>query len=376
MHEDGVITSSKRLYILPPIQPSPQQVNPSPATNLRFRQILEHVSDFCVIGGLLLEISTEMQKENTIYDDFANSVAGRSSAVTAMMHFSPSNPFLSPRSTNCLNLNNSYSTLFRNYGSQSLSDAVPFDVALASADRQVHSSSSIMEFQQLYNRYTLCIGQLQDSLEEVDALRRENDSLRICNTDLGRRLALITSRERLFSDLNCLNISSPVATSPAASIATPRPHIEHNHIEQRSTERVSLPKSIAVRSSGYLKMNRPGQETTRQKSVGQSSPESQRVYVPGSKKEEEALEFEVYNQGMLKTELCNKWQETGACPYGENCQFAHGIKELRPVIRHPRYKTEVCRMVLTGDICPYGHRCHFRHTLTEQEQLMAAASPQ
>lgn len=98
--------------------------------------------------------------------------------------------------------------------------------------------------------------------------------------------------------------------------------------------------------------------------------EQQRVYVPGSKKEEEAVEFEVYNQGMLKTELCNKWQETGTCPYGENCQFAHGITELRPVIRHPRYKTEVCRMVLAGDMCPYGHRCHFRHSLTEEERRL------
>ncbi|KAL0378039.1 UNVERIFIED_CONTAM: Zinc finger CCCH domain-containing protein 14 [Sesamum radiatum] len=101
----------------------------------------------------------------------------------------------------------------------------------------------------------------------------------------------------------------------------------------------------------------------------------QRVCIPGVKKEEEALEFDVYNQGMFKTELCNKWQETGTCPYGENCQFAHGIKELRPVIRHPRYKTEVCRMVLAGDICPYGHRCHFRHSLTEQERLLAVSSP-
>ncbi|THG06699.1 hypothetical protein TEA_026607 [Camellia sinensis var. sinensis] len=97
---------------------------------------------------------------------------------------------------------------------------------------------------------------------------------------------------------------------------------------------------------------------------------SQRVYVPGGKREEEALEFEVYNQGMFKTELCNKWQETGKCPYGDNCQFAHGITELRPVIRHPRYKTEVCRMLLSGDSCPYGHRCHFRHSLTQQERLL------
>jgi butyrate response factor 1 len=83
-----------------------------------------------------------------------------------------------------------------------------------------------------------------------------------------------------------------------------------------------------------------------------------------------AAELDVCNQGMFKTELCNKWEETGACPYGDQCQFAHGVAELRPVIRHPRYKTEVCRMVLTGQVCPYGHRCHFRHSLTAAERLL------
>ncbi|XP_039689984.1 zinc finger CCCH domain-containing protein 15 [Medicago truncatula] len=62
--------------------------------------------------------------------------------------------------------------------------------------------------------------------------------------------------------------------------------------------------------------------------------------------------------------------KTGTCPYGDHCQFAHGIGELRQMIRHPRYKTEVCRMVLAGVVCPCGHRCHFRHALTEQEKAM------
>jgi len=101
----------------------------------------------------------------------------------------------------------------------------------------------------------------------------------------------------------------------------------------------------------------------------------QKVFVRGGQKEEEPLEMVVYNQGMFKTELCNKWQETGTCPYGDHCQFAHGIGELRPVIRHPRYKTEVCRMVLAGVVCPYGHRCHFRHALTEQEKAMSQPKP-
>lgn len=101
----------------------------------------------------------------------------------------------------------------------------------------------------------------------------------------------------------------------------------------------------------------------------------QKVYVCGGQKEEEPLEMTVYNEGMFKTELCNKWQETGSCPYNDHCQFAHGIGELRPVIRHPRYKTEVCRMVLAGVVCPYGHRCHFRHALTEQEKAISQPKP-
>lgn len=30
-----------------------------------------------------------------------------------------------------------------------------------------------------------------------------------------------------------------------------------------------------------------------------------------------------------KTVLCNKWSESGRCPYGPRCQFAHGESELR-----------------------------------------------
>jgi butyrate response factor len=100
----------------------------------------------------------------------------------------------------------------------------------------------------------------------------------------------------------------------------------------------------------------------------------QRPYVGADKaedtKEQRGVGPEVYNQGMFKTELCNKWEETGACPYGHKCQFAHGVAELRTVIRHPRYKTQVCRMVLACEPCPYGHRCHFRHTLTPAERLL------
>ncbi|KAK4426607.1 Zinc finger CCCH domain-containing protein 14 [Sesamum alatum] len=293
-----------------------------------------------------------MQKENILYDGLdATSDADKSSASAASpMHFSHSNPFLFPTSPTYVNsVPSFYSSFFQNYSSDSPSDTASFDGG--DTDRRLHDASCVLEYQQLYNRYRLCLGQLHDSIEEL--------------TPSVAKTSLFASPMRI----------SRTAPSAAAYPTATQPLTEHNRVERRSAERIPIPKSISVRSSGYLKMTQPSRNATGHKAVSQPAAALQRVCIPGSKKEEEALEFDAYNQGMFKTELCNKWEETGACPYGKNCQYAHGIKELRPVIRHPRYKTEVCRMVLAGDICPYGHRCHFRHSLTEQERLMAASSP-
>ncbi|KAK1269233.1 Zinc finger CCCH domain-containing protein 15 [Acorus gramineus] len=150
-------------------------------------------------------------------------------------------------------------------------------------------------------------------------------------------------------------------------------------VVERKPDRVTLPKSISIRSSGFVKMDRAGVRNGRLRVTSPLMELSQKAYEQAGEGDSTfssttttatagentpPLELEVYNQGTNKTELCNKWQETGSCPYGARCQFAHGITELRPVIRHPRYKTEVCRMVLHGLRCPYGHRCHFRHSTT------------
>ncbi|KAA8532635.1 hypothetical protein F0562_032549 [Nyssa sinensis] len=215
--------------------------------------------------------------------------------------------------------------------------AVDYMQALELASYSTQSRIN-MEHQELIDRHNLCLSHLREAEKEAEALRQENVNLRMANVDLHERL-------------------------------------------QSLVNRVSLPKSISVRSKGYLKALQAGgsngdrvRAPNRIKTVSPVN-ETQKVYVNGGKKEEQPVELEVFNQGMLKTELCNKWQETGACPYGDHCQFAHGIGELRPVLRHPRYKTEVCRMVLAGDRCPYGHRCHFRHTLTDEEKLMIPLRP-
>ncbi|XP_027078712.2 zinc finger CCCH domain-containing protein 15-like [Coffea arabica] len=253
-------------------------------------------------------------------------------------------------------------------------------------DRCHSDSSLILEYQQLYNRYAFCLANLRESIKEVQALGQDNESLRLANADLVHRLSLLsraTIHNCLLSDFNRLRISGNATPSPRlySREASPAPApdvIQQKRFQRRHlAERVSLPKSISIRSAGYLKFKPESAGKYEAPTTQASSPNRvnspplpdsekarQRVYVAGGGREEEASQFEVYNQGMSKTELCNKWQETGSCPFAGNCRFAHGIMELRPVIRHPRYKTEVCRMVLARDICPYGHRCHFRHSLS------------
>ncbi|XP_050508311.1 protein TIS11 isoform X2 [Diabrotica virgifera virgifera] len=71
------------------------------------------------------------------------------------------------------------------------------------------------------------------------------------------------------------------------------------------------------------------------------------------------------NTSRYKTELCRPFEEFGVCKYGDKCQFAHGMSELRSLARHPKYKTELCRTYHTVGFCPYGPRCHFVHNQDE-----------
>ncbi|XP_045137986.1 uncharacterized protein LOC123520121 [Portunus trituberculatus] len=67
------------------------------------------------------------------------------------------------------------------------------------------------------------------------------------------------------------------------------------------------------------------------------------------------------NPLRYKTELCRSFEESGDCRFGQACTFAHGLRELRAVLRHPRYKTDLCRTYHGAGYCQYGARCHFIH---------------
>ncbi|GAB2210788.1 hypothetical protein Droror1_Dr00016072 [Drosera rotundifolia] len=295
------------------------------------------------------------------------------------------------------------------------------DESSLATENRLYQARLVIEshlYQDLLNRYGIALNQIHDLSNETTSLLEENDMLRLANEELTRRLSCLLqylSKTALLQS----RLGAATSSSSSSSVLSLAEDLQRNSIgsmtsreinrELRSgpgyssnnsptsvidrkdgsdssgVERVCLPKSISVRSSGYLKMNPPAAGNINAGPVPNPAPapapgrsrvpsqlmDAARVYV---KREEKAVEMEVYNQGMYKTELCNKWQETGACPYGDQCQFAHGLSELRPVIRHPRYKTEVCRMVVAGVSCPYGHRCHFRHSLSDREKLMGQHS--
>jgi CCCH zinc finger protein C3H-4 len=65
---------------------------------------------------------------------------------------------------------------------------------------------------------------------------------------------------------------------------------------------------------------------------------------------------------LYKNLLC-RYFDSGFCPQGSNCTFAHGLEELRP----PRTLTSndsniPCRTFSAGKTCLYGTNCRFSHS--------------
>jgi butyrate response factor 1 len=72
-------------------------------------------------------------------------------------------------------------------------------------------------------------------------------------------------------------------------------------------------------------------------------------------------EFEKIRDPKYKTELCKKFEDTGKCPYGFKCRFAHGKEELNSKNTGNNYKKKLCKTFLENGFCPYGSRCSFKH---------------
>ncbi|XP_062109451.1 zinc finger CCCH domain-containing protein 15 [Humulus lupulus] len=273
------------------------------------------------------------------------------------------------------------------------SDSSITAVAVDDHRRRLYNSLLVQDRQEMVNRRSLCLNRLRQVSVEVTSLRTENSHLRSINVELNKQFRLLFQSalqnrlgsrsvfsEKGFGDGLWNRDQEELISREERQRTSP---IEHSR-PKKTVEAIDicsrLPKSISVKSEDYLKVSaqafvknggRSRDSSRSRTSATLQNIVKQKVNVGGGKKKEnhggDPVELDVYKQGALKTEICNKWQETGECPYGDHCQFAHGVEELRPVIRHPRYKTQVCRMVLNGVVCPYGHRCHFLHALPPRD---------
>ncbi|MFT7805983.1 zinc finger protein 36, C3H1 type-like 2 isoform X2 [Arapaima gigas] len=160
-------------------------------------------------------------------------------------------------------------------------------------------------------------------------------------------------------------VGAPVSSSSTSSGCSYTPgFFRRNSISSAD----SLSNSNKFPASAYSNLKESSSATAamnkenkfRERAYSETGERSQQLQVlqqkPGSQ----------INSTRYKTELCRPFEESGACKYGEKCQFAHGYHELRSLSRHPKYKTEPCRTFHTIGFCPYGPRCHFIHNADER----------
>ncbi|CAF2062194.1 unnamed protein product [Brassica oleracea] len=190
-------------------------------------------------------------------------------------------------------------------------------------DQLYHSSRSVM-----VNREALCYTRLHEASLEAEVLRLENAELRSLNLHLKKELdqlirSSLRNRYDMAPPLRMLSIGGNNENQNPAGDRDRDGDVSDvsptSVIGNEDVNRSSLPKSISVRSSGYSKASQGGGGVSQSRGAipkpatcGQQLTTTQKVYVRGGKKEEEEeeeIEVEVYNQGMTKTELCNKWQE-------------------------------------------------------------------
>merc|ERR1712228_373687 len=81
-----------------------------------------------------------------------------------------------------------------------------------------------------------------------------------------------------------------------------------------------------------------------------------------------SLDPERMGNPRYKTEICRNFKERSKCIYGDKCQFAHGRRELRDVIRNSKYKTKLCQKYWLVGYCAYGPRCNFLHYELEADE--------
>ena len=83
--------------------------------------------------------------------------------------------------------------------------------------------------------------------------------------------------------------------------------------------------------------------------------------------EQKQIKKKLYSSQLIfkyKSELCKNYEILGYCPYGDKCDYAHGIKELRGInSNNQNFRIKKCNSFFSNGFCPYGKRCQFSHKI-------------
>ncbi|XP_047337189.1 zinc finger CCCH domain-containing protein 9-like [Impatiens glandulifera] len=153
--------------------------------------------------------------------------------------------------------------------------------ALSAANR-LKEAQFVLEYQQLYNRYSLLITRLQESLREAGSIRQENDDLRIVNTDLMKRLNLL-SQATIQNSLLSNRRSSPLSIINNFNHLSLGANVSDDLV---SAEIVHPNTTTSVRSRDYLNISQRGGSKGKNPAASGSGVQ-QRVY-PGGEQDDDA----------------------------------------------------------------------------------------
>lgn len=146
-----------------------------------------------------------------------------------------------------------------------------------------HPRLLMQQHQDMINRHNLCLTRLRQAAKEAETLRLENTSLRSVNRDLNKQLSAViqasvqnhfvssdynTTPFELVNALQGLCLSGDGVGEEEVSDESPTSVMEGGV----DAERVMLPKSISVRSNGYLKMMNQAGASHRGRTRGPTRP--------------------------------------------------------------------------------------------------------
>ncbi|KAF5786247.1 hypothetical protein HanRHA438_Chr10g0450571 [Helianthus annuus] len=123
----------------------------------------------------------------------------------------------------------------------------------------MRNSPEFAPFQDLIERRNWCLNNLRLSSKEAEALRQENVNLQMMNSELNKQLSQlqqvsVSDSVPVSSVANCFGWTRIGEKGAAASDKRVAHGVENvDPVKKTDVERVKLPKSISVRSNGYLK---------------------------------------------------------------------------------------------------------------------------